>query len=61
MARSKITKSFTYEGKRHYVSAPTEAEASVKAAMMLRDLEENKTVVTGNTTVSEWAYKAVKV
>lgn len=55
-----ITKSFTFEGKRYYVRAKTEREAIIKMANKQRDLEEGKRAVSGNMTVSEWAYKAVE-
>lgn len=54
-----ITKSFTFEGKRYYVRAKTEKEAIIKMANRIRDLEEGKVTVSGNTTVKEWALKCV--
>lgn len=54
-----ITKTFTFEGKRYYVRAKTEREALLKLANKQRDLEEGKIAVSGNMTVSAWAYKAV--
>lgn len=63
MARAKdsITKSFTFEGKRYYVTGKNETEAEVKKAMRLRDLEEGKVTVGGKMTVKEWAEKAVEI
>ena len=56
----KYRSSFTYEGKRYFVKADTKADLAVRKAMKLRDLEEGKIVITGNTTVEEWALKCVK-
>lgn len=50
-----VTKTFTFEGKRYYVRAKTEDEAMVKAALRLRDLEEDKLRVSKNMLVSAWA------
>lgn len=57
MARKEgiITRSFTFEGKRYYVSAETEVEAEVKKAMKLRDLQEGKYTIGSNMTVQRWA------
>ena len=55
-----ITKTFTFEGKRYYVRGKTEREALIKMANKQRDLEEGKVAVSGNMTVSAWAYKAVE-
>ena len=55
-----ITKTFTFEGKRYYVRGKTEREALLKLANKKRDLEEGKVAVSGNMTVSAWAYKAVE-
>ena len=55
-----ITKTFTFEGKRYYVRGKTEREALLKLANKQRDLEEGKVAVSGNMTVSAWAYKAVE-
>jgi len=62
MPRSKksVTKSFTFEGKRHFVTGKDKAEAAVKAAMMERDFKEKKAIVSGNMSVREWADKAVE-
>ena len=54
-----VTKTFTFEGKRYYVRGKTEREAIIKMANKQRDLEEGKRTVSGNMTVSQWAYKAV--
>ena len=56
---SYITKTFTFEGKRYYVRGKTEREALLKLANKRRDLEEGKVAVSGNMTVSAWAYKAL--
>ena len=51
----KYTSSFTYEGRRYYIHADTKADLAVRKAMKLRDLEEGKVAITGNTTVEKWA------
>ncbi len=56
----KYKTTFTYEGKRYYIYADTKSDLAVRKAMKLRDLEEGKTVITGNTTVEEWALKCVE-
>ena len=57
MARKEnsVTRSFTFEGKRYYVTASSEVEAEVKRAMKLRDLQEGKVTISGNMTVRQWA------
>lgn len=55
-----ISKSFTHEGKRYYVTGKTEKEALMKLANKMRDLEEGKIVVSGNMTVATWAEQAVE-
>lgn len=57
MARKEnsVTRSFTYEGKRYYVTASSEVEAEVKKALKLRDLEEGKVLINKTMTVRQWA------
>lgn len=57
MARKEnsVTRSFTYEGKRYYVTASSEVEAEIKKAMKLRDLEEGKVTISSSMTVRQWA------
>ena len=50
------TASFTFDGKRHYVrSAKSQREADKKAAVKLRDLEENRFILSPETTVRDYA------
>lgn len=50
------TASFTFDGKRHYVrSAKSQREADKKAAVKLRDLEENRFILSPETTVKDYA------
>jgi integrase len=56
----KYTSSFTYEGRRYYIHADTKADLAVRKAMKLRDLEEGKVTITGNTTVETWALECVR-
>lgn len=49
-----MRKTFTFEGKRYDVTAPTEAELIAKIALKKRDLEEGRKRITKNTTVSDW-------
>lgn len=57
MARKEntVTRSFTYYGKRYYVTASSEVDAEVKKAMKLRDLEEGKVTINKSMTVRQWA------
>lgn len=62
MARKQgtITRSFTFNNKRYYVTGKTEKEVMMKLANKLRDLEEGVIVISGTMTVREWAYRAVE-
>lgn len=51
----KVTRSFTFEGKRYFVRAATEVEAEIKKAMKIRDLEEGKVTISKSMTVRQWA------
>jgi integrase len=53
--RGEYTKTFTYDGKRYFVSASTEKDLAVKVAMKRRDLEEGKQKITRTTTVAAWS------
>ncbi len=57
MARKKgsVTRSFTFEGRRYYVTGKDETDAEVKKALKLRDLEEGRAILSGNMTLSAWA------
>lgn len=50
-------KTFTFEGKRYDIVAPTPEELAVKIAMKKRDLEEGKVTISGNTKVKDWIDK----
>lgn len=47
-------KTFTFDGKRYDLTAPTLEELAVKIAMKKRDLEEGKVIISGNTKVKDW-------
>lgn len=55
-----IRKTFTYEGKRYTVRGKTEKEAIMKMANKIRDLEEGTFVLSGNTSVRDWALRCVE-
>lgn len=57
MARKQgsVTRSFTFDGKRYYVTGDNEVDAEVKKALKLRDLEEGKTVLSGDMPLKRWA------
>lgn len=50
-----VTKTFTFEGKRYYISAPTEKEAIIKMTNKKRDLEENVIRTSSSMTLEDWA------
>ena len=50
-----ITKTFRFEGKRYYVRGKTEEEAIANRAIKLKELEEGKRTIDGNTRVQDWA------
>lgn len=50
----KYTKYFTFDGKRYVVRADTMEELYTKKANKIRDLEEGKVTISGNTTLAEW-------
>lgn len=49
-----MRKSFTHEGKRHYIRAKDMAEYEVKKALKLKDLEEGK-IIESKMLVRDWA------
>lgn len=55
-----IRKTFTFEGKRYTVRGKTEKEAIMKMANKIRDLEEGTFVLSGNTSVKDWAIRCVE-
>lgn len=63
MARKKgsITRSFTFDGKRYYVTAENEKLVERKIANKLRDLEEGKVTIANTMLVKDWALRAVEV
>jgi len=54
-----VTKSFSFDGKRYYVTGKNEKEAIINMANKLRDLEEGRVIISNTTKVSDWAYRAV--
>lgn len=63
MARKKgaVTRSFTFDGKRYYVTAENEKLAERKIANKLHDLEEGKITIANTMLVKDWALRAVEV
>lgn len=55
-----VTKTFSFDGKRYYVSGKNEKEAMINMANKMRDLEEGKFTITNTMKVSDWAYTAVE-
>ncbi len=51
-----ITKTFTFDGKRHSVSGKTEKEAIANMVLKKQALEEGSVVVSSNMTVEQWGY-----
>ena len=62
MARKKgaITRSFTFDGKRYYVTAENEKIVERKIANKIRDLEEGKVTIANTMLVKDWAFRAVE-
>lgn len=50
-----LTKSFTFDGKRHFVRAETPEELAVKLYKKQKDLEDGRVALSGNMTVKKWA------
>lgn len=59
MRKYKITKSFTYDGKRYYVHGDSEKEAIIKMTNKLRDLEEGKIAINSSMTVKDWTITCI--
>ena len=62
MARKKgdITKSFTFEGKRYYFSAATEAEAIEKMVLRRKALEDGEKKIEKNMSVKSWSREWIR-
>lgn len=60
MKKYAVTKKFWYDGKQYFVRADTEVEAEIKKAMKIRDLEEGKVIISGNTTVADWSKQCIE-
>ncbi len=54
-----IRKSFTYNGKRHYIRAKDETDYEVKKALLIKELEEDK-LIESNMLVRDWAAEWLK-
>ena len=55
-SKKDITRTFTFEGQRHYVSGKSEKEVISKIAVMKHELEEGKKILNPKSlTVKEWA------
>ena len=55
----KYRKTFSFEGKRYEAKADTQAELYMRMANRIRDLEDGKVTVSGNTTIKDWAKKCI--
>ncbi len=49
-----FTKTFTFDGKRHYVTGVTEQEAIEKRAVLKAQLEAGKIIISRDTYVRDW-------
>lgn len=58
-SKYKINRKFTYEGKIYYIHANSEREAAFKMTKKLAELESGNSIVTGTTTLEEWAIKCI--
>lgn len=54
MKKYKYATSFSFDGRRYKVRADTLEELYTKKANKMRDLEEGRVILSGNTTVSQW-------
>lgn len=59
MKKYKVTKSFTFDGKRYYVRADSEKEANRKLAKKQYELEQGAVTYDSNMPVKVWADKAI--
>ena len=50
-----VRKTFTFEGKRYYVTGNTETEVEVKKALKLKELQEGRYTVHKDMTFKRWA------
>lgn len=58
MSKKKLLRgSFSFEGKRYYVSGHSPTEVEVNKALRLKELEEQTVTIKSNITVSEWSEK----
>lgn len=55
MSKRLVTRTFTFEGKRYYVRASDPEAAAAKAALKLKELEEDKRRISKHMSVSAWA------
>jgi hypothetical protein len=53
-------KTFTFEGRRYDVEAPTERELIAKVALKKRDLEECRKKITKNMLVRDWGEEYIE-
>lgn len=60
MKKFKVTKSFTFQGKRYYVRADSEREAIKKMARKQLELEQGLITYDGNMPLKTWAEEAIK-
>lgn len=57
----KYTKYFTYDGHRYVVRANSMEELYEKKANKIRDFKEGRVILSGSTTVKQWAIEAFNV
>ena len=57
MSRKKgdVTKTFTFQGKRYYVTGKTEREAIEKCVLKKREMEEGRYLISDNPLLKHWA------
>ena len=60
MSKNEFRKTFTYDGRRYYVRGDSQEDVLVKAALLKKDLDEGKHLVSKNTTVSAWAMECIE-
>jgi integrase len=61
MKKYAYTKAITFEGKRYFVRADSEAELAAKLALKLRDLEEGRKAVSRHMLVRDWSGQWLEV
>lgn len=60
MAKKLLRKSFTFDGKRYYVSGYTNDELIEKVALKKKALEEGNIIINSNTLLKDWAIQCIE-